>query len=381
MASIYFDNAATTRLDEGVIAAMLSALREEYGNPSSIHSMGRSSRATIEKARKEIAALLNASTSEIFFTSGGTESNNMVLKNCVRDLGLTCIISSKVEHHCVLDTVEHLAANGLDVQYVEVDQHGYYDLLQLEQLLKEHENCKVLVSLIHANNEIGTINNIEAIGNLCRKYNALHHSDTVQTIAHYPLDFEALEIDFASCSAHKFHGPKGIGFVYISNDVNINPMIHGGGQERNMRAGTENISGIVGLATAMRIACDEMEETRQHIEGIKEYMATSLKSHFPDIIFNTPINEDSLYTVLNVTFPGELPSDMMLFNLDIAGICASAGSACSSGANQQSHVITALKKGTTGPTIRFSFSKFNTKQEVDQLIEVLKSILVESTIS
>ncbi|MBX2846407.1 MAG: cysteine desulfurase [Saprospiraceae bacterium] len=375
MSLIYFDNAATTKVDEQVVQTMLPFLTEHYGNPSSIHGLGRRTRAAVEKARKVIAGHLNASTAEIFFTSGGTESNNMVLKNCVRDLGVTCLISSKIEHHCVLHTVENLEEAGLKVAYVDVNEQGFFDLEHLKQLLKAHQSENVLVSLIHANNEIGTINDLAAIGEICKEYDALFHADTVQTIAHFPLDLTQINVHFVSASAHKFHGPKGVGFVYISGDTHLKPLIHGGAQERNMRAGTENIAGIVGMAKALEIAYEELEETKAYILELKRYFKSLLQQEIPEVQVNGAQCENCLYTVLNVSFPASIASDMLMFNLDIAGICASAGSACSSGADQGSHVLNAIGVPADRPSIRFSFSKYNTKEEIDIAVAKLKEII------
>jgi len=378
MNPIYFDNAATTKVDDRVVQAMIPYLSEHYGNPSSIHSLGRATRAAVERSRKTIANALNASTAEIFFTSGGTESNNMVLKNCMRDLGIKCIITSEVEHHCVLDTSIHLNQIGLDVEYVKVDHQGFFDLDHLEELLQKHASCRPLVSLIHANNEIGTINDIHAIAALCKKHNALYHADTVQTVAHYPIDLQEIDVHFISSSAHKFHGPKGIGFVYISNEAILKPLIHGGAQERNMRAGTENIAGIVGMAEALKIAYEELEETTEYIKGIKAYFKEQLFSEVEDVQINGAEDDNSLYTVLNVALPSSISSDMLMFNLDIAGICASAGSACSSGADQGSHVLNTIGAPADRSSIRFSFSKYNTKEEVDSVIAKLKEFTTVS---
>ena len=372
---IYLDNAATTKVDEAVIEAMFPYFTTHFGNPSSIHGLGRKTRSAIEKSRKSIADHFNASTAEIFFTSGGTESNNMVLKESICDLGVNVIITSKVEHHCVLHTCDHLQEKEVTIKHVDVDELGYFDLNQLEQLLKEHENDTVLISLIHANNEIGTINDMVAIGNLARQYKAYYHADTVQSVAHYPIDLQELPVDFISGAAHKFHGPKGIGFVYIKSDVQLQPFIHGGAQERNMRAGTENVAAIIGMAKALELAYQNLDETKQHITGLKYYLKEQIEKHFPQATFNGDTSEKSLFTVLNVSLPSTIQADMLMFNLDIAGICCSAGSACSSGADKGSHVIEAIKPNQEQSAIRFSFSHENTKEEIDQLIEKLKTII------
>ena len=372
---IYLDNAATTQVHPKVVEAMIPYLTEHFGNPSSIHAMGRKSRSAIEKARRAIAQQLNASTAEIFFTSGGTESNNMILKNAIRDLGVNRIISSKVEHHCVLHTCDYLEHQGIPINYVEVDELGFFNLNQLENLLKQHANDTILISLIHANNEIGTINDWVAIGNLAKQYNAYFHADTVQTVAHYPIDLQEIPVDFISSSAHKFHGPKGVGFVYINGDTLLQPLFHGGAQERNMRAGTENLAAIVGMAKALQLAYENLETNEAKIRSLKEYFISQIQAHFPQASFNGDISENSLYTVLNVALPASIQSDMLMFNLDIQGICCSAGSACSSGADKGSHVIQQISKGKIMPSIRFSFSKENTKEEIDVVIETLKKVI------
>ncbi len=371
---VYFDNAATTPLDPDVLESMMPYMKEHYGNPSSIHGFGRLARAAIEKSRKRVANLLNASTGEIFFTSGGTESNNMILKCAVRDLGVRRIISSPIEHHCVLHTLEDLEAQGVQVDHVELDEYGRVDYEYLEELLKEGEKgC--LVSLMYANNEIGNILDVERVAALCKEHNALFHSDTVQAIAHFPIDVQKTGIDFLTGSAHKFHGPKGVGFAYIRSDRSVKPFIHGGAQERNMRAGTENVYGIVGLAEAMERAISNMETHGTHIQNIRESMKRALEEEIPGVAFNGVQEGDYLYTVLNVSFPPSEKSSMLLFNLDIAGIAASGGSACSSGSDIGSHVMQALQAPVERSNVRFSFSKYNTQEEVEYVVAKLKEIL------
>ncbi len=371
---IYFDSAATTTVDPEVLEAMLPFYTEHYGNPSSIHNLGRRTRAAIERARKSVAKHLQASTGEIFFTSGGTESNNLAIKSSIYSLGFTRIITSKVEHSCVLNTCQYLANQGITVDYLPIDQQGYFDLEQLEKLLSSSKE-KTLVSLIHANNEIGTINNWKKIGQLAKAHNALFHADTVQSVAHYPIDLQDIEVDFISGAAHKFHGPKGIGFIYINSDVKLEPIIHGGAQERNMRAGTENVAQIVGLATALDLAYRDLEQTTSHIQGLKDYAIQQIQTHFPQAEFNGDCSKNSLYTVLNVALPTTMSADMLLFNLDIKGIYCSVGSACSSGADKGSHVIQALHRDNDYPSVRISFSKHSNSQEIDQLIQALKEII------
>jgi cysteine desulfurase len=370
---VYFDNAATTPLAPEVMQEMFSVMQERFGNPSSVHVYGREARALIEQSRKTIANLFNVSPGEIIFTSGATEANNMVIRCSVRELGIRHIISSPVEHHAVEHTLRSMHHQGeVDVHWLQVDRHGYIDLNELEHLLSKLSS--VLVSVMHANNEIGTIYPIEAIGNLCRKYNALFHSDTVQTIAHYPLDLKNLPVDFVTCSAHKFHGPKGIGFLYIRNGLLTRPMITGGSQERNMRGGTENIYGIAGMTRALHLAYQHLERDRGQITALRKYMINRLLEEFPDVEFNTDIHNESLYTVLNVSFPACDFAEMFLFTLDINGIAASGGSACSSGSNTGSHVLNAIGADARRPAVRFSFSRYNTPDEVDYVMEKLREM-------
>lgn len=378
MSNIYFDNAATTPIDSRVIDAMVPVLKENFGNPSSIHTDGRISRSIIERSRKKVASFFNASPSEFFFTSGGTEADNMILRCCVEDLDVKHIITSPLEHHAVLHTAEELAdKNNVRLSLVNVDEKGKVDLSHLKELLSTED--KTLVSLMHANNEIATRLPLKEVGEMCKEHNALFHSDTVQTMGHYAFDFQDLNLHFATCSAHKFHGPKGIGFIYIKSDVALKPMITGGAQERNMRAGTENIYGIVGLTKALELAYEDVEGHQKEIQNIKSYMIQRLKSSVPDVKFNGDSeSEDSLYTVLNVCFPSTFIDEMFLYNLDIEGISASGGSACSSGSDVGSHVLTAIGAPSDRPSIRFSFGRFNTKADVDCCIEVLEKIFVKA---
>ncbi len=371
---VYFDNAATTPLCEEAIEAMTKLMRDHPGNPSSIHADGRKVRSAIEQARKTIANLIGASIGEIFFTSGGTEANNMALNCSVRDLNVTRIITSPIEHHCILHCTDKLEEQGVEIVMVNLDKKGHFDLDHLELLLSD-KNKKTLVSLMHANNEIGTLSDMSRISQLCEMYAAYYHSDTVQTVGHFPIDVSKTKISFLSGGAHKFHGPKGVGFVYINGDNMVKPMIHGGGQERNMRAGTENIYGIAGMAKALELACEEMEQRHQHIAGIREYLKNALTENFEDIQFNGDADGEHLYHVLSVSFPPSPKSDMLLLNLDIHGISCSGGSACSSGAEAGSHVQTALGTDPKRKNIRFSFSHTNTKEEVDYLMEKLATII------
>ena len=375
MEKIYFDNAATTALDAEVLTEMMPYLTEKFGNPSSIYSYGRETRIGIEMARKKVAKILNAHPAEIFFTSGGTESSNTAIQSAVRDLGCKHIISSHIEHHAVTHTVEHLDnIDVVKVSYVKLLPNGHVDLEDLEKLLAASE-VKTLVSLMHANNEIGNILDIFEVGELCKLYNAIFHSDTVQTVGHFPFDLRNTPVHFVTGAAHKFHGPKGVGILYINENVRIKPFIHGGGQERNMRAGTENVYGIVGFAKALEMATNKHEDDSAYIGTIKYYMHEQLKKHIPGVGFNGDVLGNSLYTVLSASFPKTEKSEMILFNLDINHICASGGSACTSGAEQGSHVIRAINNNPNQVTVRFSFSKYNTKEEVDIVVEKLKELL------
>lgn len=375
MKKVYFDNAATTPLAPEVFEAMLPFMREHFGNPSAIHGYGRKTRAAIEQARRTVAALLNCTPGEIVFTSGGTEADNMVLNGAVRDLGVKHIITSHIEHHAVEYTAESIAKQGgAKVHWVRVEADGQPDLAHLEELLRNTQGQGVLVSLMHANNEIGTRIDLHKVGSLCRKYGALFHSDTVQTMGHYRFDLANTPVDYITCAAHKFHGPKGVGFLYMRNGANIKAAILGGSQERNMRAGTENIYGIVGLAKALELATEDVEGHQRHVQALKELMKKRLKEEIPGVGFNGDSGPDSLYTVLSVCFPEDGKSEMLIYNLDIEGIACSGGSACSSGSNKGSHVLGALYPERPGGNIRFSFSRYSTQEEVEHVVGVLKRV-------
>ncbi|MBI2281690.1 MAG: cysteine desulfurase [Bacteroidetes bacterium] len=371
---IYLDNAATTPLDPEVIDVMTKAMKNTYGNPSSVHAVGRQARVVIEEARKKVASYIHAAPAEIFFTAGGTEANNMVLRSAVKDLGVIHIITSPIEHHAVLETAEAIEhQKSIQLSLVKLDEYGSVDLKNLEELLLVHQDKKTLVSLMHGNNEIGNILPLKKVVELCKKYDALFHSDTVQTMGHYEFNVRTLNIDFLTCSAHKFHGPKGVGFLFVNQNVQLKPIITGGGQERNMRAGTENIYGIAGLAKAMEIAYVNLNEHQQYIRGLKTYMIENLEQKIKGITFNGNPKGDSLYTVLNVNFPNSEMDEMLLFNFDIEGVCVSGGSACASGSSVGSHVLDAINSDKTKPAIRFSFSKYTTKEEIDFTIDLIKN--------
>lgn len=371
---VYLDNAATTSLDPEVIEVMVSTMRNDFGNPSSIHAHGRQVKTIVERARKTIANLLGASPSEIFFTSGGTEADNMAITRSIEDYGITHAITSPLEHHAVLHTLEALAHAGkIHLDLLHVDERGNIDLNHLEELLRN--NPRSFVSIMHANNELGNLTDINQVSAICHQYNAIFHSDTVQTMGHYIHNLSELKIDFITGAAHKFHGPKGVGFLYINAKNKIKPFIYGGAQERNMRGGTENVYGIAGLAKALEIAYRDMAAHQAYIQGLKDYMITELRKAIPDVHFNGNIEaEKSLYTVLNVSLPCTDMSDMLLFTLDIAGISASGGSACSSGSDIGSHVLRGINAHPDRPSVRFSFCKNNTKEEIDFVVTKLKDI-------
>jgi len=363
---VYLDNAATTRLDPEVLEVMLPLMTEQFGNPSSIHAYGRAVRSSIERARKSIAGILNAAPAEIFFTSGGTEADNTAIRSSIETLGLKHAITSRIEHHAVLHTLEHLQKTGhIQLSFVNLNEKGEVDLNHLESLLQT--NSRSLVSLMHGNNEIGNLLDLDAAGDICEQYNAVFHSDTVQTMGHYKHDLQKLKANFIVGAAHKFNGPKGVGFMYMRPGTKIAPFVHGGAQERNMRGGTENIYGIVGLAKALEIAYRDMDSHRQHIENLKLRMIEKLKNSIDGVTFNGNSADlaKSLYTVLSVSLPPSDISDMLLFNLDIAGIAVSGGSACASGTEIGSHVLTALNIEENRANVRFSFGKYNTEEEID----------------
>lgn len=379
---VYLDNAATTKLDPEVLEVMLPLMTEQFGNPSSIHSYGRAVRSSIERARKTIAGILNAAPAEIFFTSGGTEADNTAIRSSIETFALKHAITSRIEHHAVLHTLEHLKKTGqVALSFVNLNEKGEVDLQHLETLLAA--NPRSLVSLMHGNNEIGNLLDLEAVGDLCEKYDAIFHSDTVQTMGHYKHDLQKLKTNFIVGAAHKFNGPKGIGFLYVRPGIKINPFVHGGAQERNMRGGTENIYGIVGLAKALEIAYRDMDDHRRHIEGLKTRMIERLSASIEGISFNgnSADLDKSLYTVLSVSLPPSDISDMLLFNLDIAGIAVSGGSACSSGTDIGSHVLNELRIDENRANVRFSFGKYNTEVEIDYAAATLADLYKKESIA
>lgn len=372
---VYLDNAATTPLDERVFEAMKPFLLEHFGNPSSIHSHGRIVRSEIEKARKKVADILRVAPSEIFFTSGGTEADNTIIKNSIMAYGIKNVITSKIEHHAVLHTLQHLEQEGkVNLHFVDLDEKGQVNYDHLNGLLAKYDNA--FVSLMHANNEIGNILDLKRVGELCKDHNAFFHSDTVQSIGHHDLDLSKINVQSIVGSAHKFHGPKGVGLMYINADKQIPPLLIGGGQERNMRGGTENVSGIIGLAKALELMSSEKEENHTKLLNFKKYTIEKLKENFPGVSFNglSADLENSLHKVLSIGIPGIEDNDMLLFNLDINGISVSGGSACASGTSIGSHVLDALDIDENLGTLRVSFSKFNTKEDIDFFIDKLIEI-------
>jgi cysteine desulfurase len=369
---IYLDNAATTPMDPEVVDAMVPMMREHFGNPSSSHGHGRKVKNVIEESRGKVASLLKCSPGEIFFTSGGTEADNLALRGSVASLGVKTIISSPIEHHAVLHTAEdlHKTAN-INLQMVNILPNGHVDTTHLYELLNKYPNA--IVSLMHANNEIGNMLNIEEVGNNIHQANALFHCDTVQTMGHFNFDLSKGYVDFLCGAGHKFNGPKGIGFLYMNKKNRVTPEITGGAQEREIRGGTENVYGIVGLAKALEISYRDLEHKHTHISKLKSEMIQALKENIAGIEFNGDPEGNSLYTVLSVSFPSSDAGNMLLFNLDINGISASGGSACSSGATGGSHVINCIKPGTDRTTIRFSFGKYNTIEDIKTTIEKLKT--------
>lgn len=380
MRKVYFDSAATTQMHNEVIERMTEVMHSEYGNPSSTHAFGRSAKSLIENTRKTIAGYLNCNASEIVFTSGGTETDNLIINSCVRDLGVKRIISTPIEHHAVLHTIEEMHKKyDVDTAFVSVKKCGTIDYDHLEELL-QNTSEKTLVSLMHVNNEIGNILDIERVAKMCKEHNAFFHSDTVQSVGHYEMDLSKVPVDFIAAAAHKFHGPKGAGFAFIRKNTGLKPLIYGGEQERGLRAGTESVHNIVGLGTAFQLAYDNLEEDRNYITGLKNYFKQELEKNIEGVKFNGKCgdNENSTYTLLNVCLP--IPPEkslMLLFQLDLNGIACSKGSACQSGSEKGSHVLNAIldEEDLKKPSVRFSFSAFNTKDEVDYVVEVLRKFI------
>ncbi|HNS43380.1 MAG TPA: cysteine desulfurase family protein [Taishania sp.] len=375
MKSVYLDNAATTPMAKEVIEVMTNAMYNNFGNPSSTHAFGRSTKALLENARRSIAKLLNCEPSEIIFTSCGTEADNMAIDSAVELLGAKRIITTPIEHHAVEHTIDALVKAGkVELVHVNMNSEGIVDLAHLEQLLADTSK-KTVVSLMHANNEIGTLLPLEKVNELCKKYGAIFHSDTVQTMGHYAFDLKKLDIDYITCSAHKFHGPKGVGFLYVNKKAKVQNLIQGGSQERGLRGGTENIYGIIGLAKALELAYTDLEAHQQHVQQIKSHMIKRLKNELPGVEFHGTIEpEKSLYTVLNVKLPATEKGSMLLFTLDLKGVACSGGSACTAGATTGSHVLRGIKADTSRPNARFSFSRYTTIEEVDYAVDVLVEV-------
>lgn len=376
---VYLDNAATTPLAPEVFETMVPYLKNEFGNPSSTHFYGRQSKAAIETSRRKVAELIHAKPSEIIFTSGGTEADNMALNCAISDLGVERIITSSIEHHAVIHTAEHICKNSkIELELVKFTNNGHVDLDHLKELLAK-SNKKTIVSLMHGNNEIGNLLPLEKVSELCRSHNAYFHSDTVQTMGHYSFNLSELDIDFITCAAHKFHGPKGIGFLYVNHKLKNTPFIHGGAQERGLRGGTENLYGIIGLAKAMELAYSDLLEHQNHVQSLKTYMIDALKASFEDVQFHGDITpERSLYTVLNVCLPKTSKASMLLFTLDLKGVACSGGSACTSGSNKGSHVLEGIAADTSKPNVRFSFSRYTKKEEIDYALTVLQEVYTKN---
>ena len=380
MKKVYFDNAATTQIREEVVDKMAVVMKEVYGNPSSTHAFGRSAKTLIEQARKSVAKILNVHASEIIFTSGGTEADNLILNSAVRDLGVKRIITSKIEHHAVLYTLNKLhEVFGVELLYVNLDDCGRVSLEHLEELLKQNYK-KTLVSLMHVNNEIGNLLDIKKAGEICKAHDALFHSDTVQSIGHYELDLSQIKVDYTAVSAHKFHGPKGVGFAFIRKNSGLQPLIFGGEQERGYRAGTESVHNIVGLEESLKLAYQYLDEEREYITSLKRHFKDLLTKEIPEVKFNGDCDdfENSTYTLLNVCLPmSQEKALMLLFQLDLHGIACSKGSACQSGSDQGSHVLNAFlpEEDLKKPSLRFSFSGYNTKEEVEYVVQVLKEFI------
>ncbi|MEN9994932.1 MAG: hypothetical protein RL762_1589 [Bacteroidota bacterium] len=372
--NVYLDNAATTPVAPEVVEAMIPVLFHTFGNPSSTHAFGRQAKAFLENSRRSIAQALNCAPSELIFTSGGTEADNMALHAAVTQLGVKRIITTSIEHHAVGHTAEALkVSDGIEVVYLDLDAKGNVNLQALEQLLQVP--TPTIVSLMHANNEIATLLPLELVAKLCRQYGAFFHSDTVQTMGHYHFDLAALDIDFITCAAHKFHGPKGIGFLYVNKKTRVNPLIHGGSQERGLRGGTENIAGVVGLAKAIELAYTDLEAHQNHVWGLKNYMINRLQAIFPEVLFHGETSyEKALYTVLNVCLPATSKAGMLLFTLDLKGVAVSGGSACTSGATKGSHVLEGIGADMSRPNARFSFSRFTTKEEIDYALQQIEEV-------
>tara|TARA_B100000900_G_scaffold85057_1_gene68825 strand:+ start:53 stop:1198 length:1146 start_codon:yes stop_codon:yes gene_type:complete len=380
MSTIYLDNAATTKVRDEVVQAMSSVIKNEYGNPSSTHSYGRSSKSIVELSRKEISEILNVKSSEIVFTSGGTEGDNMIIRNCVNNLDIDHIITTKIEHHAVTHTIDELFNTGkIKVSFVKLSKSGDVDLKDLENILK-NSNQKCLVTLMHINNEVGNITDIGAVSKICKKYNSLFHSDTVQSVGHYDLDFEKIKIDFFVASAHKFHGPKGVGFAFVRKNTNLGSYITGGMQEKGLRAGTESVHNIVGMSEALKISAKNLRTEKKYITELKTYFITQIKKKIKNIKFNG-LCEDiskSTYTIVNVLLPIKRETGgLFMFKLDLKGIACSKGSACQSGSESGSHVLSEIQNNEDNEkvSLRFSFSIFNTKDEIDYVIEQVSSLI------
>ncbi|CAM1348958.1 cysteine desulfurase family protein [Tenacibaculum crassostreae] len=375
MNSVYLDNAATTPMLPEVIDVMQQSMQTIYGNPSSTHQYGRKAKTAVETARKNIAKQFNVSSSEIIFTAGGTEADNLILQNAVQTLGVKRIVTSKLEHHAVLNTIQFLEKkHKIVVEYVRVNEFGVVVLDSLQEILAKSTE-KTLVSLMYVNNEIGNLLPIDKVSDLCKSYDAYFHSDTVQAIGHYKIDLQKIQVDFIAASAHKFHGPKGVGFAYVKKGISVKPMLFGGEQEKGVRSSTENVHAIIGMEKALTIACESMEYDEEYIGALKKYFVGKIHEEIPEVEINGESIDKTSYTIVNLRFP--VKDKMLLFNLDISGVAVSGGSACQSGSNKGSHVLSAFlnDEESEKTSVRFSFSKLNTRDEIDYAVEKLKNAL------
>lgn len=371
---IYMDNAATTKVHPDVLKEMLPYLKENYGNPSSIYSLGQESRKAIEIARETVAKALGANSNEIFFTSGGSESDNWAIKDIAfanQDKGKH-IITTSIEHHAVLHTCEYLKKYGFEITYLPVNRNGIIDINDLKKAIRKDT---ILVSVMYANNEIGTIQPIEEIGKITKEKGIYFHTDAVQALGSIPIDVNKLNIDLLSISGHKFNAPKGVGALYIRKGTKILNMIHGGGQERNMRAGTENVASIVGMGKAIELATRDIEKKNRYIKDLREYLIENLLKDIPNTILNGD-RERRLAGNINVCFK-YIEGESILLMLDHMGVCASSGSACTSGSLEPSHVLLALglPHEIAHGSLRLTLSKENTKQDIEYILNILPDIV------
>lgn len=374
MKKVYLDNASTTGIRPEVIQEMTKIMTEDFGNPSSTHSFGRNAKTVLELSRKNIAKYLNCSAQEIIFTSSGTEANNWILRSAIKDLNIERIITSKTEHHAVLYTVLALQRQfNVQVDYVKINPDGSIDLTHLSNLLADKK--KTIVSLMHVNNETGTVLDLDRVAVICKQYVALFHSDTVQSVGKTEIDLKKMPLDFIVASAHKFHGPKGVGFAFVRKNSGLQPLIFGGEQEKGLRAGTEAVHQIAGMAKALSLSYENLETDRTYISDLKTYLIEQFEKHFTGFRING--KKEDFYNIINIILPfSEDKTSMLLFSLDIKGIAVSRGSACQSGSIKPSHVLKEMlsEADLKLPNLRISFSHYNTKEDIDCLVESLKNI-------